>query len=33
MAQIPAKTEKEDEENYLHASQYVLYITFTPDDM
>jgi len=33
MARIPAKLEEEDEENCLHASQYVLCIAFTPDDM
>jgi len=33
MAQIPRKPEEEDEENCFHASQYVLCITFTPDDM
>jgi len=33
MTRIQAKREEEDEENYLHASQHVLCITFTPDDM
>jgi len=33
MARIPAKPEEENEGNCLHASQYVPYITFTPDDM
>ena len=33
MTQIRAKPEEEDEENYLHASQYVPCITFTPNDM
>jgi len=32
MARIPTEPE-EDEENYLHASQHVPCITFTPDDM
>ena len=33
MTLIPAKPEEKDEENYLHASQHVPCITFTPDDM
>ena len=33
MAQIQAKPDEEDEENCLHASQYVPCITFTLDDM
>jgi len=33
MARILAEPQKEDEENYLHASQYVSCITFTTDDM
>jgi len=33
MARISTKPEKEDEENCLHASQYVPCITFTPDNM
>jgi len=33
MARILAKLEEKDEENCLHASQYIPCITFTPDDM
>jgi len=33
MAWIPAKPKEKDEENCLHASQYVPCITFTPYDM
>jgi len=33
MAQILAEPQEEDEEDYLHASRHVPYITFTPDDM
>ena len=33
MARIPVELQKEDEEDCLHASQYVPCITFTPDDM
>jgi len=33
IAWIPVKPEEEDEENYLHVSQYIPCITFTPNDM
>jgi len=33
MARIPSKSEEKDEENYLHASQHVPCIIFTPDEM
>ena len=33
IAWISVKPEEEDKENYLHASQYIPCITFTPNDM
>jgi len=33
LPRIPAKPQKEDEEDCLYASQHAPYITFTPDDM